>query len=297
MGILGQNLASGAGTGRSAGVRGITAITTTLGTGVWGEALQTDGDNVGVFGYSASVLGAGVQGWASATTGDNNGVYGRTDSNAGTGVYGEATATSAASASAFPVGVYGKLMSSAGAAGLFDTNSSGDILVGRAGSSPVKVFRVDSTGKGFFNGSTQVGGADFAESVAVKNAKSDYVPGDLIAIDPTGTRRFTKSSAAYSTLVAGIYSTKPGVLASPHAIDDVRIEGEEIPLAVVGIVPCKVTNENGTIKAGDLLVSSSREGYAMKGTDRSRMNGAVIGKALQDMKSASGVIEVLVSLQ
>jgi hypothetical protein len=297
MGVLGQNLASGAGSGRSAGVRGITAITTTLGTGVWGEALQTDGDNVGVFGYSASGLGAGVQGWAASTTGDSNGVYGRSDSNAGTGVYGEATATSAASGTSYPVGVYGKLVSTVGAAGLFDTNSTGHILVGRAGSSPVNVFRVDSTGKGFFNGSTQVGGADFAESVAVKNAKSEYVPGDLIAIDTTGTRRFTKASAPYSTLVAGIYSTKPGVLASPHAIDDARIEAEEIPLAVVGIVPCKVSGENGPIKAGDLLVSSSREGYAMKGTDQKRMNGAVIGKALQDFKGSTGVIEVLVSLQ
>jgi hypothetical protein len=298
MGVLGQNLASGAGTGRSAGVRGITAITTTLGTGVWGEALQTDGDNVGVFGYSASVLGAGVQGWAAATTGDNNGVYGRSDSNAGTGVYGEATATSAASASSFPVAIYGKLMSGTGAAGLFDTNSSGDILVGRAGSSPAKVFRVSSTGAVFGNGVFNTSGADFAESVAVKNDRADYLPGDVIAIDTTGHRRFTKTSTPYSTLVAGIYSTRPGILASPRPMAESSIaNNEEIPLAVVGIVPCKVTNENGMIKAGDLLVSSSREGYAMKGTDRKRMNGAVIGKALQDMTGSTSVIEVLVSLQ
>jgi hypothetical protein len=48
---------------------------------------------------------------------------------------------------------------------------------------------------------------------------------------------------------------------------------------------------------GDLLVSSSTLGYAMKGTDRSRMLGAVVGKALGSLDSGTGVIEVLVTLQ
>ena len=86
-------------------------------------------------------------------------------------------------------------------------------------------------------------------------------------------------------------------MATNHDMDDPRITSEEIPLAVVGIVPCKVTSENGPIHAGDLLVSSSTPGYAMRGTDRNRMTGAVIGKALQSMSGQNGVIEVLVSLQ
>jgi hypothetical protein len=71
----------------------------------------------------------------------------------------------------------------------------------------------------------------------------------------------------------------------------------EVPLAVVGIVPCKVTAENGAIARGDLLLTSSRPGYAMKGTDRSRMLGAVIGKTMQPLPKGSGVIQVLVTLQ
>jgi hypothetical protein len=63
------------------------------------------------------------------------------------------------------------------------------------------------------------------------------------------------------------------------------------------VVPCKVTAENGAITAGDLLVTSGREGYAMKGTDRKRMVGAVVGKALEPLSRGSGVIEVLVTLQ
>ena len=83
------------------------------------------------------------------------------------------------------------------------------------------------------------------------------------------------------------------MLASPHSIDD-KLEGE-VPLAVVGIVPCKVTSENVAIHAGDLLVTSSRPGYAMKGTDRKRMLGAVVGKALEPLPKGAGEIQVLVA--
>jgi hypothetical protein len=72
---------------------------------------------------------------------------------------------------------------------------------------------------------------------------------------------------------------------------------QEVPLAVVGIVPCKVTAENGRIEVGDLLVASSKPGYAMKGTNRRRMFGAVVGKAMEPLQSNTGVIEVLVTLQ
>lgn len=46
-----------------------------------------------------------------------------------------------------------------------------------------------------------------------------------------------------------------------------------------------------------ILSESSRVGYAMKGTDRNRMMGAVIGKALGSLDSGVGVIEVVVTLQ
>ena len=126
---------------------------------------------------------------------------------------------------------------------------------------------------------------------------SQYEPGDVLEIDPTADRHLTLSHYAYSTLVAGIYSTKPGVLATPHSMDDPEIQNSEVPLAVVGIVPCKVTAENGPIARGDLLVTSPRPGYAMKGTDRSQMLGAVVGKALEALPQGTGVIEVLVTLQ
>ncbi len=68
-------------------------------------------------------------------------------------------------------------------------------------------------------------------------------------------------------------------------------------MAMLGIVPTKVSAENGAIRPGDLLVSSATEGYAMKGTDATRMMGAVIGKAMGRLDKGTGTIEVLVSLQ
>ena len=68
-------------------------------------------------------------------------------------------------------------------------------------------------------------------------------------------------------------------------------------MAMMGIVPTKVSTENGPVEPGDLLVSANSPGYAMKGTDSSRLTGAVIGKALAPLSAGSGTIEVLISLQ
>jgi hypothetical protein len=132
--------------------------------------------------------------------------------------------------------------------------------------------------------------------MAVAGERSRYEPGDLLAIDPAGRRRLTLASQEYSTRVAGIYSTKPGLLGSEHAMDSSKFESE-VPLAIVGIVPCKATALNGPIEVGDLLVSSPVPGRTMKGTDRARMLGAVVGKALEPLASGEGVIQVLVTLQ
>ena len=132
--------------------------------------------------------------------------------------------------------------------------------------------------------------------MAVREDRSKYEASDLLVIDATGERKLALSQEPYSTLVAGIYSTKPGMLGSTRKADDAPAK-DEVPLAVVGIVPCKVSAENGAIHAGDLLVTSSLAGHAMKGTDRGKMLGAVVGKALGSLENGTGVIEVLVTLQ
>jgi hypothetical protein len=137
-------------------------------------------------------------------------------------------------------------------------------------------------------------GGDYAESVDATGDRSKYEPGDVLVIATDEKGDVVKSSEAYSTLVAGIYSTKPG-LTGRRQLSTKR--AKELPMAMVGIVPTKVSAENGPIRKGDLLVTSGTEAYAMKGTDRSRMLGAVIGKAMGSLDSGKGVIEVLVTLQ
>jgi len=252
------------------------------GNGVAGVNDATSGFAVGVTGISASPAGAGVNGFSNATSG-GIGVIG-TSPTSGVGIIGQNQVCSG-TGSCTPV---------TGTAGRFITGAGGTILSGQQGTN--QVFRVDDTGKGFFDGGTQTGGADFAESVAVTTGSNRYGPGDLLVLDTTADRQLTLSTEPYSTLVAGIYSTKPGVLATPHKMDALA-PGAEIPLAIVGIVPCKVSAENGSIQRGDLLVTSSTPGYAMKGTDRSRMLGAVVGKAMEPLEKGTGVVQVLVTLQ
>ncbi len=139
-------------------------------------------------------------------------------------------------------------------------------------------------------------GGDYAESVDVSGNRAEYEPGDVLVIDPSGQGRFLKSSMPYATTVAGIYSTRPGIRGRRQATDSSHMP-EEVPMAMIGVVPTKVTAEGGPIQPGDLLVTSSTAGYAMKGTDHSRMMGAIIGKAMGHLDSSTGVMEVLVSLQ
>jgi hypothetical protein len=139
-------------------------------------------------------------------------------------------------------------------------------------------------------------GGDYAESVDVTGERTQYEPGDVLVVDSDHPGRFLKASGRYSTSVAGIYSTKPGLIGRRQTTD-AKVASTEIPMAMVGVVPTKVTGENGPIQPGDILVTSSSSGRAMKGTDRSQFAGAIVGKALGSLSSGTGVIEVLVSLQ
>jgi len=169
-------------------------------------------------------------------------------------------------------------------------------------------FRVDGDGDVTADGQFTGGGADFAEMMAVSSGVSSVEAGDVLVIDPGGARSVLKSSQSRSTLVAGIYSTKPGFVGSErdwdkpsgesmvnYSMADMAGAFNEIPMAVVGIVPCKVSAENGAIKPGDLLVTSTTRGHAMRDDDPK--NGTVVGKALGYLNSGTGVIKVLVTLQ
>jgi hypothetical protein len=131
----------------------------------------------------------------------------------------------------------------------------------------------------------------------VEGNRSNYEPGDVLTISQASDRTVEKSQSAYSTLVAGVYATKPGVLltekdATADKLDDM------VPMGVIGVIPTKVCMEGGAIKRGDLLVTSSIAGAAMKADPDKVKVGQVIGKALEDYNSNGvGKIKVLVSIK
>ena len=96
-------------------------------------------------------------------------------------------------------------------------------------------------------------GGDYAESVDVSNSRMHYEPGDVLVLMPDNPGKVLKSVEPYSTVVSGIYSTKPGVVGRWQLTPKTD---SEVPMDVVGIVPTKVNAENDAIHVGDLLVSS-----------------------------------------
>lgn len=178
-----------------------------------------------------------------------------------------------------------------------ESHSTGALAVFKSGNpSTVNVARIDNAGKGFFNGGTQNSGADVAEAFDVEGSTAEYEAGDILVISTSSDRTVEKSSKPYSHLVAGVYATKPGVLLTEEHIDT-DLSGK-VPMGVIGVIPTKVCMENGKIKRGDLLVTSSRAGIAMKADLKKVRIGQVIGKALQDYDQKEiGKIQVLVNIK
>jgi hypothetical protein len=69
-------------------------------------------------------------------------------------------------------------------------------------------------------------------------------------------------------------------------------------MGVLGVIPTKDCTEGGEIKRGDLLVTSSLPGVAMKADIEKIKPGQVLGKALENFNSSSiGRIKVLVNVK
>ena len=307
------------------GVFGTTASTS--GRGVYGRATAGTGTTYGGRFRTDSSSGFGAYGYASAGSGTNYGVYGKSESPDGYGVYGEApaygvygesTRTSGLAVGSWGVsnstggfGVHGVALSTSGntrgvsgivqspngiggyfkvqgASGLgLRVESPGTLISAWDGDPLDRRFRVTNVGNVYADGTFNPGGADLAEMLP---AVAGLEPGDVLTIGPDG--KLSRSSEAYSTAVAGVYSTKPGFVGGS---DEDGINAGKVPVAVVGVVPVKASAENGAIHPGDLLTASSTPGHAMKATELKV--GTILGKALGELKSGTGVIDILVILQ
>jgi len=125
---------------------------------------------------------------------------------------------------------------------------------------------------------------DIAENIPVSTQGLEG--GDVVIIDKENRDKLEKSTQAYDILVAGVISETPTFL----------IGGDKLglPVALAGRVNCKVTTENGPIEIGDLLVTSSKPGYAMKADSDKVKPGMIIGKALESLEKGEGKILILV---
>ncbi len=297
--------------GTSAAVHGkVNSIFANFGTaGIYGESVGTGG-YAGLF-YSSNASGNGPA-LLALTDGNGNAI---TANAGGTGDGIEASVDGSGAA------VYGWVPNfGTGKAGYFRNfnNSNGQpvvhitttgtgstLLVNHQGpsgniavyqSASTNVARINKSGTGFFNGGTQNSGADVAEAFDVEGNTSEYEPGDILIISTDSDRTVEKSSKPYSNLVAGVYATKPGVLLTEENIDSELIG--KVPMGVIGVIPTKVCLEGGKIKRGDLLVTSSKSGVAMKANIKKVKIGQVIGKALQDYdQNEIGKIKVLVNIK
>lgn len=134
---------------------------------------------------------------------------------------------------------------------------------------------------------------DVAEWVESSQA---LVAGTVVILDSSKSNQVIASTQAYDSRVAGVVSLKPGL--------QLGEEGEgRVLVATTGRVKLKVDASSGPIQIGDLLVTSDKEGFAMKsvpieiGGVRLHRPGTLIGKALEPLAQGTGEILVLLSLQ
>ncbi len=166
------------------------------------------------------------------------------------------------------------------------------------GSHSIK-FRVDTNGDIYTDGTLHaMGGADVAEYYPV--LEQGLQPGEVVAMVATTTDVFATGTdgslvVTGTTTVTGlmrtdvghrtafgVITTKPGMLLGQNT-------ASSAPVALIGQAPVKVTDENGSILAGDYLVPSrTLPGYAMKAT----YSGTVIGQALADFVPTSTPAQV-----
>jgi len=192
---------------------------------------------------------------------------------------------------------------SAGAAFVFDTRN---LL---ASSTDNYLFSIRNNGTPFLsvsgNGDLKVDGNIYASSTVIGTpgnpgdlaervdiAPGEVVePGDVVVIDPDHSDTYTKSVSSHESAIAGVISTNPIVVVGFGKTENTAV------MALTGRVPIKVTTENGAIHRGDLLVSASTAGHAMKydpnQDDGTRVVG-VIGMALDSFDGQSGKIMGLV---
>ncbi|MBU0488212.1 MAG: hypothetical protein KKA07_01255 [Bacteroidetes bacterium] len=120
---------------------------------------------------------------------------------------------------------------------------------------------------------------------AQQSALDDFKTGDIIISDngSIANDKYGLSSKPYDEFVAGIFHEEKQ--------DNPRLR--KYPIKREGIYLVKFNSENGPIKKGDIVTTSSEPGVAMKATE----SGMIIGIALEDANGESGLVKIRILIQ
>src|SRR5580698_5041025 len=159
----------------------------------------------------------------------------------------------------------------------------------------------DATVAGTLNvgGDVILEGADCAEEFDMQT-NTNLDPGTVVVLDENGA--LEPGWQGYDRKVAGVISGadefRPGVILDRRPNSDRRSTSDKrAPVALMGKVYCKVDAQYGPVEVGDLLTTSPTRGHAMKASDAARSFGAVIGKAMQPLRSGQALLPILIALQ
>jgi hypothetical protein len=123
--------------------------------------------------------------------------------------------------------------------------------------------------------STSITEIDLAENYPTLDTSLEA--GELVSVNPEKNESVTRSLRAYDSKLLGVISTKPGILLGGQCNDPTGCQELQVPVALAGRIPIKVSDINGPIKNGDPITSSEIPGVGMKATQA----GSIVGKALE----------------
>lgn len=166
-----------------------------------------------------------------------------------------------------------------------------------------QVMRLENDGRTIVKVLTITGGSDVAEPVAItptpQVAKAEH--GMVMVIDREHDGRIVPCSAAYDKAVAGVLSgangLNPGMVLSAEGTALTAAGDDSMPLAMTGRVWVLCDATTTPVRRGDSLTTSPTPGHAMVVGDETKRAGAVIGKAMTELKEGKGLVLVLVNLQ
>jgi hypothetical protein len=140
------------------------------------------------------------------------------------------------------------------------------------------------------------GGSDIAEPFDVR-ASEPARPGMIMAIDPDNPGMLKVADTPYDRHVAGVISGAGSIMPGLFMSQSGSVADGKYPVALTGRVYCLADATENPIGPGDLLTTSHLPGHAMKVTDYSRSQGAILGKAMSVLDHGQGLVLILVTLQ